>query len=114
MKSNYVDAARGTNELGVRRLGAPERPTSHYANRGHRRSKHRGSITEHLRLRNNNEASIALALPPTVQQAVNSDISVNKHLGRYPFRGRKCDMSLEAWAQAGMRFSVQANGDVII
>lgn len=45
--------------------------------------------------------AFVFASPPTVQQAVNSDISVNKHLGRYPFRGRKCDMSLEAWAHNG-------------
>lgn len=27
--------------------------------------------------------------PPTVQQAVNSDISVNKHFGPHPFGGPK-------------------------
>ncbi|KAL7735738.1 hypothetical protein ACLKA6_019993 [Drosophila palustris] len=102
-------AARGTNELGVCRLGVPERrgtSTESYfklckSRTTQQQQQSRLDSGPAPTLRHGDEASIALVSPPTVQQAVNSDISVNKHLGRHPFRGPKCDKSLEAWAQNG-------------
>ncbi|KAM8711612.1 hypothetical protein ACLKA7_012167 [Drosophila subpalustris] len=103
------DEPLGTNELGVCRLGVPERrgpSTESYftlckSRTTQQQQQSRLDSGPAPTLRHDDEASIALVSPPTVQQAVNSDISVNKHLGRHPFRGPKCDMSLEAWAQSG-------------
>lgn len=67
---------------------------SNYANREQRTTVTESAIEARLRggsaaERDRRQPPPQSRPPPTVQQAVNSDISVNKHFGPNPFRGPK-------------------------